>query len=104
MEVHRQTCQQCGAREQSNLILREPGKSHVVIAVCARCEQLVARYELKSYYHHGKGFEAWLRHVAVSTESSLDLQDAFATLRDTALDELQRARAQVEASKDEQDE
>lgn len=97
MEVHRQTCQQCGSIEMRNIVMRQAGKSALVLVRCGSCEQLVARYELKGYYHHGKGFEAWLRNVAVSTESSLDLKDAFANLGQSAEQELESAVAELAA-------
>lgn len=97
MEVHRQTCQSCGSQALRNLVVREPGEPQVVLVACAQCEQLVARYELRGYYHHGKGIEAWLPHVAVSTESSIDLADAFAQLRERAPEELAEALAALAA-------
>lgn len=87
MEVHRQQCQACGSRETRNIIVRAAGSPQVVLVRCAACAELVARYELASYYHHGRGFESWLRHLDVPTESALDLAETFESARADALEE-----------------
>ena len=61
MEVLRQTCQACGSEKLENLILREPEKPQVIMVRCAACGELVARYELSDYYHHGKDMDSYLR-------------------------------------------
>ncbi|MEM7136162.1 MAG: hypothetical protein AAF500_06265 [Myxococcota bacterium] len=96
MGVHRQRCQSCDSTRLNNLLVRQPGKDQVVLVVCAECHDLVARYELSSYYHHGKGFESWLRQVRNATESALDLSEAFEKTRDNALNELAEALAKLE--------
>ena len=83
MEVHRQTCQVCGSRLLHNIIAREPGEPTVIFVSCAKCEELVARYVLDGYYHHGKGIESYLRSVRGSFESGRRMLEAFeATARD----------------------
>lgn len=77
MEVHRQTCQACGGRALHNLIAREAGKRTVIYVACGQCEQLVARYVLDGYYHHGKGIESYLRSVRGSFESGRRMLDSF---------------------------
>jgi hypothetical protein len=60
MEVKRQRCQSCGSIDVRNILVRS-GRDQIVYVRCSKCEQLVARYELKDYYHHGKGMESYLR-------------------------------------------
>ncbi len=76
MELKRQTCQGCGSREHHNVLRRGEEHPLTVYVICARCKELVARYKLDSYYHHGKGFESWLRRQGAS-ESGRDLATAF---------------------------
>jgi hypothetical protein len=95
-EVHRQTCQECGCRDMRNYILRQPGKRQAVLVRCLGCDQLVARYELSSYYHHKKGFEAWLRSTAVATESALDLRETFEAVKSEAQAELELCLSELQ--------
>lgn len=97
MEAHRQTCQSCGGRDMRNIIVRAEGQRQVVLVRCIGCQQLVARYELASYYHHGKSYEAHLRNVAVATESAIELRDAYARAQAQAPRELEEAVAFLEA-------
>ena len=61
MEVHRQRCQACNSIEVKNILAREATVPTVIYVRCARCDALVARYELSDYYHHGKGIDSFLR-------------------------------------------
>jgi hypothetical protein len=61
MEIHRQRCQECGSIDLRNIIVRETGQRTLVYARCSKCLELVARYELHAYYHHGKGLQSYLR-------------------------------------------
>ena len=61
MEVHRQTCQACSSHFVINLLVRKEGQPTAVYVRCRDCGDLVARYELREYYHHGKGLESYLR-------------------------------------------
>lgn len=97
MEAHRQTCQSCGGRDMRNIIVRAEGQRQVVLVRCIACQQLVARYELSSYYHHGKSYEAHLRNVAVATESALELREVYGHAQQTAPRELEDAIAFLEA-------
>ena len=97
MQVHRQRCQRCDSIGLHNLLVRKPGKSQIVLVVCASCRELVARYELSSYYHHGKGIDSWLRSFDPITESARDLGEAFESARETAVSEFDEALAVLEA-------
>jgi hypothetical protein len=70
MQVNRQTCQACGSREARNILVREAGKPITVYVRCGQCGQLIASYELKNYYHHGKGIESYLNAHGVGAEDS----------------------------------
>ncbi|MBF0169983.1 MAG: hypothetical protein HQK87_02665, partial [Nitrospinae bacterium] len=63
MELHRQTCQACGSRAMRITLVREAGETDKVFVKCADCGGFVARYTIaqRGYYHHGKGFESYLR-------------------------------------------
>ena len=70
MEVHRQTCQNCGSIDVRNILAREEGHDQTVFVRCASCGELVARYRLRDYYHHGKGLDSFLRsHGSQAMES-----------------------------------
>lgn len=77
MEVHRQKCQNCESLEHNNLIVRQPGKPQTILVRCAKCQDLVAAYQLDTYYHHGKGFESWLANLKAHRESGRDLMKEF---------------------------
>lgn len=91
MDVRLQACQNCGSSKTRNILVREPDKRDQVFVQCAECEELVSRYALdeNGYYHHGKGFESYMRHQkrAGSTASTQEMKDAFENLRAVALDE-----------------
>lgn len=92
MEVHRQTCQACGSLDLRNILVRKPGQADMVYVLCASCRELVARYRLRDYYHHGKGAESFLRSVgAESSESGRSKLSDFAKVQEEALDGLQEA-------------
>lgn len=95
MEVHRQRCQKCQSLDLRNILVRAPGKGQVVLVRCAHCKELVARYELSRYYHHGKGFESWLRQIGLVSESARDLAETYETAQDDALREYEAALAQL---------
>lgn len=85
MEVHRQRCQACQSIKMTNILVREPGQSQVVLVRCAQCGELVARYDTENYYHHGKGFESWLASYSGDHESGRDLLKSFNSIRDQTL-------------------
>ena len=56
MELHRQHCQNCQSIEMRNILVREAGKATSVYVRCGNCGELVARYKLRDYYHHGRNY------------------------------------------------
>ncbi len=92
MQVNRQTCQECGSREARNIIVREAGRPITIYVRCGNCGELVASYELKSYYHHGKGIESYLRaQGAVAEESGRRWLAEFNQAQEQALSGYQAA-------------
>lgn len=87
MEIHRQQCQHCGSRDVRNILVRETEAPTTAYVRCLGCKQLVARYRLSGYYHHGKGIESYLRSMAGA--------DAGESGRDD-LAEFQRIQAEAE--------
>ena len=63
MEVHRQRCQACQSINVSDILVRRQGEPTTVYVRCANCGELVARYQLRAYYHHGKGPESFYRSI-----------------------------------------
>ncbi len=61
MEIHRQQCQACESFDTRNILVRQGHQKPVIYVRCAQCGELVARYRLSEYYHHGKGVESFLR-------------------------------------------
>lgn len=70
MEIHVQQCQSCEKRNLRNVLVREPGENDKVYVQCRSCGAFVASYTLSpmGYYHHGKGYESFLRSVQRSGE------------------------------------
>lgn len=87
MEIHRQQCQKCGSHAAQNILVREPGQPSTVYVHCLDCEELVARYTLSQYYHHGKGIESFLRSLgSVAGESGRDYLSEFHQVQKSASD------------------
>lgn len=77
MDVKRQTCQACNGINLRNIIVRD-GRTHLIYVRCVSCKELVARYVLQDYYHHGKGVESYLRaHGATGGDSGGEWLKAF---------------------------
>ncbi len=92
MEVHRQTCQNCQSRKVQDILVREAGEPAVVYVRCAQCGELVARYVLSDYYHHGKDLDSYLRsQAAQSSESGRDMLEGFRKTQTEALEGYLRA-------------
>lgn len=94
MEVHRQTCQACGSINVRNILARERGRAQMVYVRCAECSELVARYRLRDYYHHGKSAESFLRSMGSGvSESARDQLEEFAKIKEDAVAGYERALA-----------
>lgn len=93
MEVHRQTCQSCGSIDVRNILRRAEGYPTAVFVRCARCKLLVARYELRAYYHHGKGLESWLQGQEGAAESGRALSEEFTHVQEQACHEYEEVLA-----------
>ena len=108
MEVHRQTCQACGSRSLRNLLVRESGKSDRVFVECNDCKELVARYIISpdGYYHHGKGYESYLRGLMRSTAgeqmSGKNLKKQFQTVQEKCLELYAKVKAYMEENSKEE--
>ena len=97
MEVHPQTCQACGSIDLRNIIARQQGRAQMVYVRCAACGELVARYRLSDYYHHGKGIESFLDSVGSdASDSGRDHLGAFRRLQEEALEGYHEVLEQLE--------
>lgn len=70
MELHVQQCQHCGSDKLKNILYRQTGEPDKVYAQCQDCGHFVASYVLAplGYYHHGKGYQSFLRSIYRSGE------------------------------------
>jgi RNase P subunit RPR2 len=92
MEVHRQQCQSCQSFETRNLLVRQPNESTIVFVRCGHCGDLVARYRLTDYYHHGKDVESFLRsHGAGAMESGRRVLDEFNRAKEESMTGYEKA-------------
>ena len=92
MEVHRQRCQACDSLDVHDLLVREVGEPQTVYVRCASCGELVARYVLCDYYHHGKSVESYLRsHMGGAFESARQIAQTFQEVEMDALAGYERA-------------
>tara|TARA_R110002096_G_scaffold91625_23_gene207400 strand:+ start:14673 stop:14987 length:315 start_codon:yes stop_codon:yes gene_type:complete len=98
MEIHRQRCQNCDSLEVQNLLTREQGEPDTVYVRCAQCGELVARYRLRAYYHHGKGIDSFLRTQGGSSlESGREALADFERAKSDALKGFQKVMEQLES-------
>jgi len=70
MEIHRQRCQNCRSLDVRNILVRRQGDPVTVYVRCSGCGELVARYRLSDYYHHGKGAESFFRSIGADAGDS----------------------------------
>ncbi len=97
MEVHRQQCQDCGGHEVRNILARDANLPTVIYVRCANCGNLVARYELSEYYHHGKGIESFLRgRMATEEESGRHILELFEAAKNKAVEGYQKVLEELE--------
>lgn len=66
VEIHIQQCQTCESDKLKNILYRQAGKADKVYVQCHDCGAFVASYaiEPRGYYHHGKGYESFLRGIS----------------------------------------
>jgi len=102
MEVHRQTCQNCGSRKLKNILVREPGEAERVFVQCHDCKELVARYIIGQggYYHHGKGFESYIRGLSRGGEimSGKNLKNDFENKQVKVIDAFKKVQQALKES------
>ena len=81
MEIHIQKCQNCNSSNLRNIIYRESGEPDRIYAQCNDCHSFVASYVIAplGYYHHGKGYESFLRgiHRSGGFMSGRKIKDKF---------------------------
>ena len=100
MQVVVQKCQECGSQEVRNILVRKPGRAQLVYVACAGCGELVARYRLRDYYHHGKGIESFLRAAgAVHGDSARGLLGEFEQTKGEAVEEFEEVKRILEGGK-----
>ena len=98
MEVHRQQCQKCGSINVRNILVREPDLRTTIYVRCAQCLELVARYKLREYYHHGKGIESFLKSQgAAAVESGRKVLDEFSRIETESVAGYEEALKYLEA-------
>ncbi|MGF1469191.1 MAG: hypothetical protein ACFCGT_23955 [Sandaracinaceae bacterium] len=102
MDVHRQRCQRCGSIDVRNLLVRQAGLPQTVYVRCSSCGELVARYVLSDYYHHGRGLESYLRsHGGDFAESGRRIAEELRKAEASALAGYEKALAHLaKAGKD----
>ena len=87
MEIHIQKCQNCNSQNLRNIIYRESGEPDRIYAQCQDCNEFVASYVIAplGYYHHGKGYESFLRGVLRSGEfmSGRKIKDIYLTRKNS---------------------
>ncbi len=92
MEAHRQQCQNCQSIDTRNLLVRQVDEQTVVFVRCAKCGELVARYKLIEYYHHGKDVESFLRsRGAVAVESGRRMLQEFERVKSESIEGYEEA-------------
>ena len=96
MQVNRQTCQQCGSIEVRNILVREANSPTSVFVRCAKCQELVAYYELSNYYHHGKEIESYLRAQGIAAgDSARQWMSDFQRIQKKSVEGFEKALEQL---------
>jgi hypothetical protein len=81
-----------------NILVREPDLRTTIYVRCAQCLELVARYKLREYYHHGKGIESYLKSQgAASVESGRKVLDEFSRIETESVAGYEEALKHLEA-------
>lgn len=106
MEIHIQQCQECGSEKLKNIILRESGEPDRIIVQCHDCEHFVASYVLApmGYYHHGKGFESFLKSLHRSGEfmSGRKVQQLFESRKTSEIKLYEKVMARIKQREEKQ--
>lgn len=90
MELHRQRCQFCQSLELGCILRRDEAHPLTVYVRCAKCGELVARYKVGEYYHHGKGMESWLKAMRPGDrESARNFRADFDEVENDSIEEYQ---------------
>ena len=100
MEIHIQRCQNCQSTTLKNILYREAGEPDRVFVQCLDCDHFVASYIIAplGYYHHGKGYESFLRGVYRSGEfmSGRKIKHLFLERRDGEIEAFKKVLKKVE--------
>ena len=100
MDIHVQHCQKCNSAQLKNILLRENGEPDKVYVQCQNCGEFVASYIIApmGYYHHGKGYESFLRGVIRSGEfsSGRNLQQIFVNRKESEVKKFEQAKKLLE--------
>jgi len=105
MVVHTQHCQFCSSERVRNILVRKAGESDKVFVQCLDCGSFVASYLIAplGYYHHGKGYESFLRGLHRSGEfmSGRNVQRLYEDRKDQDLEEFQEVLAALQRKRKE---
>jgi hypothetical protein len=107
MIIHTQHCQFCDSEQMRNILVRKAGESDKVFVQCEQCGAFVASYVIAplGYYHHGKGYESFLRSLHRSGEfmSGRNVQRLFEDRKEQDLEEFQEVLKAIEKKKGKED-
>lgn len=80
-----------------NILRRGEGHPQTVYVRCASCGELVARYVVSGYYHHGKDIDSWVqRYYQGARESGRDVGEEFERVRKDAVREYSEVLEELE--------
>ncbi|MBT8189063.1 MAG: hypothetical protein KJO29_01440 [Bacteroidia bacterium] len=89
-----------------NILSRKAGQADRVYVQCQDCNEFVASYKIAplGYYHHGKGFESFLRGVHRSGEfmSGRRVKQLFEKRKSGAIESFQKVLKLLEAREEEE--
>lgn len=103
MELHVQHCQFCDSTDVKNILVRKIGESDKVFVQCNSCGHFVASYVIAplGYYHHGKGYESFLRGIHRSGDfmSGRNVGRMFEDRKEQDVEEFKEVLARLEKKK-----
>lgn len=104
MELHAQHCQFCDSTDMRNILVRKIGESDKVFVQCQSCESFVASYVIAplGYYHHGKGYDSFLRGIHRSGEfmSGRNMARMFEDRKEQDIEEFKEVLRLMEKKED----